>query len=257
MTGFEGSGVDCRDIDECATANPCDRRAERCVNLVGMPAVCECAPGFSPDAEGECQSSCGNGDRVRGEECDDGNLDDGDGCSALCEVEEGWSCWEPDGPVSVCLETCGDGVIHPNEECDAGEANSDELANACRTRCVEAACGDGVIDDGEECDDGDENSDRSAGACRTTCVAASCGDGVIDDGEICDPATGEGTAADACTTGCTPPDAGVSPDAGITPEPDGEGCGCSAPGAGGDSTGALALLGLAIAGVFVRRSRRR
>jgi MYXO-CTERM domain-containing protein len=115
-----------------------------------------------------------------------------------------------------------------------------------------------VIDDGEECDDGDDNSDRSAGACRTSCVAAFCGDGVIDDGETCDPATGEGTAADACTTGCTPPDAGVGPDAGITPEPDGDGCGCSAPGASnGASTGGLALLGLAVAVVFVRRSRRR
>jgi MYXO-CTERM domain-containing protein len=255
--GFEGSGVDCRDEDECATANPCERRSERCVNLVGMPPLCECAPGFSRDAaEGECVSSCGNGERVRGEECDDGGLVDGDGCSALCEVEDGWSCWEPTEPRSVCRETCGDGVLHPNEECDSGEANSDETPNACRERCVEAFCGDGVIDEGEGCDDGDANSDRSAGACRLACVPAFCGDGVIDEGEECDPGTGASTAADACTSGCPRPDAGMpGADAGVTEEPDG-GCGCSTPGAPSRS-GGLALLGLALGAIFVRRSRRR
>ncbi|MEZ4253444.1 MAG: MYXO-CTERM sorting domain-containing protein, partial [Polyangiales bacterium] len=86
-----------------------------------------------------------------------------------------------------------------------------------------------------------------------------CGDGVIDEGEDCDPGTGTSTASDACTAGCPMPDAGVpETDAGMpTTEPDGDGCGCAAPGAGHDTPGPWALLGLAIAVVFVRRSRRR
>ncbi|MBW2976522.1 tandem-95 repeat protein [Candidatus Woesearchaeota archaeon] len=34
-----------------------------------------------------CAAVCGNGDTEPGEECDDGNLIDGDGCSAACETE--------------------------------------------------------------------------------------------------------------------------------------------------------------------------
>ncbi|MFH0770314.1 MAG: CARDB domain-containing protein [Candidatus Peregrinibacteria bacterium] len=35
---------------------------------------------------------CGNGIREQGETCDDGDRDDGDGCSALCAVEIEWVC---------------------------------------------------------------------------------------------------------------------------------------------------------------------
>ena len=46
----------------------------------------------------------GCGDRVvnGSEGCDDGNGMDGDGCSALCALEVGWSCAPPAGP-SVCI----------------------------------------------------------------------------------------------------------------------------------------------------------
>jgi cysteine-rich repeat protein len=39
-----------------------------------------------------CDNSCGNSEPDGTEECDDGNNDDGDGCSADCSVEEGWLC---------------------------------------------------------------------------------------------------------------------------------------------------------------------
>lgn len=37
-------------------------------------------------------STCGNGAVEGAEECDDGNNRDGDGCSASCRVEAGWTC---------------------------------------------------------------------------------------------------------------------------------------------------------------------
>ena len=43
---------------------------------------------------------CGDGFIVGGEECDDGNTNDGDGCSATCTVENAASC---SGEPSVCL----------------------------------------------------------------------------------------------------------------------------------------------------------
>lgn len=37
-------------------------------------------------------SLCGDGHLIPEEECDDGNNDDGDGCSADCTIEAGWYC---------------------------------------------------------------------------------------------------------------------------------------------------------------------
>lgn len=52
---------------------------------------------------------------------------------------------------------CGDGVLNGAEQCDDGDANSDSLANACRSSCRRSFCGDGVRDAFEECDDGNDN----------------------------------------------------------------------------------------------------
>lgn len=55
-----------------------------------------CAQGFDPAA---VLPSCGDGARGDAEECDDGNLSSGDGCSAGCRLELGWSC---EGQPSAC-----------------------------------------------------------------------------------------------------------------------------------------------------------
>ena len=39
-----------------------------------------------------CTSSCGNGTIETGEQCDDGNRNSGDGCSASCATEPGFGC---------------------------------------------------------------------------------------------------------------------------------------------------------------------
>jgi cysteine-rich repeat protein len=60
---------------------------------------------------------CGNGLRDEGEECDDGNLNDGDGCDAECRLPA----------------ICGDGEVEQDETCDDGNAvESDE----CTTKCT-------------------------------------------------------------------------------------------------------------------------
>jgi cysteine-rich repeat protein len=64
-----------------------------------------------------CTEICGNYFITISERCDDGNLVDGDGCSAGCEVEPGWLC--VDQP-SNCSTVCGDGVKTINELCDDG-----------------------------------------------------------------------------------------------------------------------------------------
>ncbi len=61
---------------------------------------------------------CGDGNLDAGEECDDGNNDDGDGCTAAC-----------------LDEFCGDGTVNdaPNEQCDDGNTDpSDGCDGSCR-----------------------------------------------------------------------------------------------------------------------------
>jgi cysteine-rich repeat protein len=45
---------------------------------------------------------CGNGLLEREEACDDGNVTEGDGCDAACDVAPGWSC---NGAPSFCVDT--------------------------------------------------------------------------------------------------------------------------------------------------------
>lgn len=81
-------------------------------------------------------ANCGDDLDDPGEECDDGNNDDGDGCLSNCK-----------------LNVCGDGFINPGvEQCDDGPANADD--GNCKLDCKLWACNDGHIchECGEECD---------------------------------------------------------------------------------------------------------
>jgi general secretion pathway protein A len=91
---------------------------------------------------------CGDGLVDPGEECDDGNDIDSDGCLTSCRQA-----------------VCGDGVLHAGvEECDDGNARNDD---ACLFGCALARCGDGYVHTGvEQCDDGNDIEDDS---CSTHC----------------------------------------------------------------------------------------
>jgi cysteine-rich repeat protein len=80
-------------------------------------------------------SMCGNGALEPGEECDDGNAEDGDGCDGNCTASR-----------------CGNGVATGGEVCDDGNALD---TDGCTAMCVAARCGDGLLYAGVEgCDDG-------------------------------------------------------------------------------------------------------
>ena len=60
-----------------------------CNQMLGFqlnPALhtCECQSGYAFQ-NNQCQDICGDG-RVLDSECDDGNLQDGDGCSSQCQI---------------------------------------------------------------------------------------------------------------------------------------------------------------------------
>ncbi|MDA0376018.1 MAG: DUF4215 domain-containing protein [bacterium] len=140
-------------------------------------------------------NGCGNGivELDKGEQCDDSNAVNGDGCSDLCK-----------GELQLLLRsgsTCGNSLREEGEECDTGKKNSDTEKNGCRTDCTNAHCGDFVLDNGEECDNGPANSDSKENACRTNCRLFSCGDGTIDTEEECDD--GNTKNSDGCSSTCS------------------------------------------------------
>ena len=116
------------------------------------------------------QDRCGDSRRSAGEECDDGNTENGDGCSATClAVEPGFECSKAACSKSVCNSICGDGKRVGNESCDDGNSNSgDGCSAACTIECgygcgrgdaatsdrCDTKCGDGKQSGREECDDG-------------------------------------------------------------------------------------------------------
>ncbi len=92
---------------------------------------------------------CGDGDKEDPEECDDGNLWNGDGCSSTCSIE-----------------LCGNLSIDLSEQCDDGNLwNGD----GCNRYCQIEFCGDREMQEtrGEQCDDGNGISgDGCSGSCK-------------------------------------------------------------------------------------------
>ncbi len=125
----------------------------------GSPAINAGDPGFTPavgevDLDGGARvngprvdcgvdeaTSCGNGTTEFPELCDDGDLDDGDGCDGNCT---------PTG--------CGNGIVTAGEQCDDG--------NTAPGDCCNATCQ--LESDGTSCDD--------ANPCTTTdaCTGGAC-----------------------------------------------------------------------------------
>ena len=53
-----------------------------------------------------CTPTCGNGSLESGEECDDGNLVNGDGCSSTCQIEPGFTCTtQTNSDTQPCTQT--------------------------------------------------------------------------------------------------------------------------------------------------------
>jgi cysteine-rich repeat protein len=158
-------------LEECSPATCRDGRQNP--GEEGVDCGGDCPPACAPPA-----GVCGDGIVQRGEECDDGNDEDTDGCTNVCT--------EP---------VCGDGIVQPGEECDDGNNSSND---ECTNTCERAVCGDGIVQRGVElCDDG--NSD-STDSCTNDCVAAACGDGIVQTPEECDDGNLDNT--DECTDRC-------------------------------------------------------
>jgi cysteine-rich repeat protein len=130
--------------------------------------------GLTDGNDSDCQPACGNGWLDPGEGCDDGG--ESPACDTDCSVAQcgnetlnvtaGEQCDDGntldfDGCSSDCLdEYCGDGICNPGQGC-----------TGCPEDCgpCPPSCGDGLTDANanEECDDGDtENCDGCSDICE-------------------------------------------------------------------------------------------
>ncbi|MBO4350323.1 MAG: DUF4215 domain-containing protein, partial [Proteobacteria bacterium] len=181
----------------------------------GQGGACE----ESDDDPNPNKPKCGNGKVEGSEQCDDGNLKDGDGCSSDCTaIEAGFDCPEEGGACTPqSNKKCGNNKVDEGEDCDPGsspaEYGVDDDGNPlCTSECQLAAfCGDGIVqeDQDEECDEGIENEgkrtggDGAYGGCTPDCKKASfCGDGIWDqEYEVCDIVfVGENPGCLECTS---------------------------------------------------------
>ncbi len=166
---------------------------------------------------------CGNGEAAFEEQCDDGNLVDGDGCSSACEVEPGFLCPQVNTQC-LSLVNCGNGRLEGDETCDDGNVLAgDGCSEGCALEpgwtcpgqprpCLATRCGDGERAGSELCDDGNTvDADGCSAQCKvedgyvcgqagSPCMATNCGDGVTEGGEQCDDSNAE--VGDGCTPFC-------------------------------------------------------
>jgi len=176
--------------------------------------------------DSEPPPGCGNGTPDPGEACDDGNLEDGDCCSRLCQrdtagtaCENGDACTTGDrcNAAGVCTagapRSCDDDNVCTTDSCDPGTgclnlvANEGEPcddANACTAgdTCGGGNCR-GTPTSGAPCNDGDACTAGDVCAEGLCTGAPLCGNGAID--ASCDEECDDGNASglDGCSATCT------------------------------------------------------
>jgi cysteine-rich repeat protein len=170
-------------------------------------AVSTCPVGNVCSA-GSCSGTCGNGIVNAGEQCDDGNKVNGDGCNTNCT----FSCQNPAtdcAAASVCMkQTCTGAHVCQQAADTAQNGALCSAGHVCAAGTCTTACGNGALDTlaGEQCDFGSAANGPATG-CETTCqyscqAAAGCADGNACNGtEACSPVTVGGKAGQKCTAG--------------------------------------------------------
>jgi cysteine-rich repeat protein len=74
-----------------STISTCRMCKPECSACSTFSSCSSCNIGFTLSGV-NCIRNCGNGIRTQGEQCDDGNAINGDGCSSNCTLEKGFIC---------------------------------------------------------------------------------------------------------------------------------------------------------------------
>lgn len=265
---------------QCASSSPCradgvcNTETHVCAPGPAGPDGTDCQLDLSqpsgPDNLGVCRggscaaATCGNATPDPGEECDDGNTTNGDGCNNDCR----FSCVPTDatrncdtGDVCKGVSTCN-ATTHvcsipvpkkAGDDCGSTATTAHYCSNQNGSLvCTVARCGNAKTEPKEDCDDGNTNDlDGCRNNCTFTCkAAADCSDGkqctkddcnttthkctfTADPAQAGQPCSESGVSAGHCSSGvCTPIQCGDGiKDAGEDcdlKDQNGKGLGCTA-----------------------------
>jgi len=195
----ETGDAKCDDGNLCNGSETCsDKHA--CVPGMNPPDGFGCATGKICLAGMCADDICGDGYVNTMEECDDGNMVDGDGCDA-CK----YSCKSDDpardcSALDPCVGTVCDDMTHT---CGSPIAEGDACAfsSICiMGDCSLLVCGDGTVQMGEACDDGNTVDGDGCQADCTLPTGAVCGNGMREAGEHCDDSNTKNL--DGCDASC-------------------------------------------------------
>lgn len=153
---------DCSDGEPCNGAEACNLEHHTCESTEALPDQTPCGEAAECNSKRCLPADCGDGILSSAEQCDDTNLDDGDGCDADCT----YSCNEDvdcdDGSVCNGTESCN------TEEhvCVAGQAITCDDGSACTQNLCDGVtgCYYRKIDS-----DGDGQAATALGECGTDC----------------------------------------------------------------------------------------
>ena len=212
-------GLFCTGDEFCDALNDCSSSGDPCQN----GTVCN-----EPNGSCDPEAACGDGVVNPGEECDDGNGEDGDCCSALCAFEsagslcadnqycngeeacDGTGNCQPGLPID-----CGDGIACTDDACD-------EVNDVCANTPDNGTCDDGQYCNGVEtcdlisgcepgipvnCSDGVDCTNDDCDEINDTCVYTPDGNNCPDDGlfcngdEFCHPQNDCSSRGDPCLNG--------------------------------------------------------
>jgi len=148
-SGFAGSGTSGPFItygyEQCDDGNAVSGDGCSAACQIESPYICvtpgspcrvpRCGDGFVDYIQGAggggaggMMGGAGSGAYGFVEGCDDGNVTSGDGCSATCTIEAGYSCPNPAAPCKLAV--CGDGIVDwPAESCDDGNRTPGDGCN--------------------------------------------------------------------------------------------------------------------------------
>jgi cysteine-rich repeat protein len=207
---------DCTPADACAGQGTCQDSTHTC--KPGTPVANGMACPQKPSSyckDGTCNAPvCGNGIVEPGEQCDDGNQVNGDGCDTNCK----FSCVDPTTDCKTAAPACEKNTCTAQHTCQAvADASKDGTACDTGKTCANGACsapntvcGNGVKETGEDCDLGSGNGPGTGCEtnCRFSCTTApdSCVTTNPCGGTLaCTPSTVSGQTVQKCVAGAPPP----------------------------------------------------